>query len=168
MSVFRLNSCCCCINLDVGAKITGFVCVLFAAASATLFAVPALLLRLPPATMLFYSVAAVTSALQFITGCAMICGLFQKRPSLVQPWLLLTWTVCGSLLLLSGAGTVMMYVNGDVSDSYVTSIYSLYSMILFYLAVVVRSRREELLDEIKWDSGKRLMRPLAIEKNLYV
>ncbi|XP_063385479.1 uncharacterized protein LOC134671549 [Cydia fagiglandana] len=134
----------------------------------TLFAVPVLLLPLPPATMLFYSVAALTSALQFITGCAMLCGLFQKRPSLMQPWLLLTWTVCGGLLLLSSAGTVLMYISGDVRDSYVTSIYSLYSMLLLYLAVVVRSRREELLDEIQWDSGKRLMRPVAIEKNLYV
>ncbi|XP_063625274.1 uncharacterized protein LOC134797007 [Cydia splendana] len=85
MSVFRLNSCCCCINLDVGAKITGFVCVLFAAASVTLFAVPALLLPLPPATMLFYGVAALTSALQFITGCAMLCGLFQESRGLYLP-----------------------------------------------------------------------------------
>ncbi|KAI8432477.1 hypothetical protein MSG28_004860 [Choristoneura fumiferana] len=170
MGLCRLDTCCCCVNLDIGSKIIGFVWTLLAALVSALYAVPVALLQMPSSTMLFFSTVFITSLMQFITGCMMIVGLFQKRPALMWPWLTISWFLGGGLLLIACIGFVLLYIDerAGQSISYVSSAYVVYSLVLLYFTTVVRSRRDEIQDELKWQSGKRLMRPVALKENIYV
>ncbi|XP_030028595.2 uncharacterized protein LOC115446168 [Manduca sexta] len=159
-----LNYFCCCFSLSAGAKIVSVVSTLCSAASVVLYGTPAALQysSLPPGRLIFYSCVASVGLLQTIFGCMLIHGTFRKKPRYLWPWLVLSWSVCAALVVLSVTGTVLLRYNKNVEDnaeiSTIIALYFLTSIILFYFVSVVSSRRHQMVqDDYKYLS-KRLVK----------
>uniref|UniRef100_A0A2A4JI92 DUF7027 domain-containing protein n=2 Tax=Heliothis virescens TaxID=7102 RepID=A0A2A4JI92_HELVI len=158
----NVDNCCCCFSLELGTKMIGIVYTALSVCAVLVYAPLAIMSdSLPQTRLIFYATLAVLAVVEIFIGSLLIHGAFKRKPQFTWPWLVLAWWKGLVLLVLTVAGMVLLTFNRDVDTiteaSAVISVYFVYSALLLYFAVVVNSRRQELVLENYW-ANKHMLR----------
>ncbi|XP_026730513.1 uncharacterized protein LOC113495780 [Trichoplusia ni] len=151
----NVDNCCCCFSLEWGTKAIGILFTLTSVCTVLVYAPLAVMSHsLPHVRLIFYATLAVLAVFEIFIGGLLIHGAFKRKPHFTWPWLVLAWWKGLVLMLLTVAGLVLLTFSRDVDTiaeaSAVISVYFVYSAILIYFAVVVNSRRQEMVHDNYW------------------
>ncbi|KAF9414911.1 hypothetical protein HW555_007302 [Spodoptera exigua] len=149
-----VDNCCCCFSLELGSKIIGILYTFLAVCAILVYAPLAAMGDLPQSRLIFYVTLSLLAFVEVFIGGLLIHGSFKRKPQLMWPWLVLAWWKGLVLVVLTVAGMVLLTFSRNIDTiaeaSAVISVYFVYSALLLYFAVVVNSRRQELVLENYW------------------
>ncbi|RVE46794.1 hypothetical protein evm_008578 [Chilo suppressalis] len=135
--------------------------------STIIYIVPLIRLRdeMPLMKIYFNSGMVAASISIFVACCLLIIAESRKMASLMWPFVVVAVSSGVPLTLLCLYGSLKISFRAEdqpvpTDAAYVISSYFTFAVFLLYSAIVVNSRRRELLMELIYEANKRVLQPI--------